>query len=83
MSSSFSTSLPIYLPSVFFIAIPEDINCYLSALLIYACVKINGADIYSIIVINRNETVPFKEMWMDLETVIESEVRKRKTNPTS
>ena len=28
----------------------------------------------------RNEIVPFVEMWMDLNTVIQSEVRKRKTN---
>lgn len=74
--------MPIYLPTVFSIAIPEDINGYLSVLLIYACLKINDADIYNITVIKRNETVPFKEMWMDLETVIDSEVRKRKTNIT-
>ena len=30
--------------------------------------------------IKRNETGSFVEMWMDLETVIQSEVRKRKTN---
>ena len=30
--------------------------------------------------IKRNEIVPFAEMWMDLETVIQSKVRKRKTN---
>ena len=30
--------------------------------------------------IKRNETVPFAETWMDLETVIQSEIRKRKTN---
>ena len=30
--------------------------------------------------IKRNEIVPFAEMWTDLETVIQSEVRKRKTN---
>ena len=30
--------------------------------------------------IKRNEIVPFAEMWMDLETVIQSEVRKRKVN---
>ena len=30
--------------------------------------------------IKRNKIVPFVEMWMDLETVIQSEVRKRKTN---
>ena len=30
--------------------------------------------------INRNETVSFAEMWMDLEPLIQSEVRKRKTN---
>ena len=29
--------------------------------------------------IKRNEIVPFAEMWIDLETVIQSEVRKRKT----
>ena len=28
--------------------------------------------------IKRNEILPFKEMWMDLETIIQSEVRKRK-----
>ena len=28
----------------------------------------------------RNKIVPFAETWMDLETVIKSEVRKRKTN---
>ena len=30
--------------------------------------------------IKRNEIGPFVEMWMDLETVIQCEVRKRKTN---
>ena len=30
--------------------------------------------------IKRNEIVPFTETWIDLETVIQSEVRKRKTN---
>ena len=30
--------------------------------------------------IEMNEIVPFAEMWMDLETVIQSKVRKRKTN---
>ena len=30
--------------------------------------------------IKRNEVVPFAEMWTDLETVIQSKVRKRKTN---
>ena len=30
--------------------------------------------------IKRNEIEPFVETWMDLETVIQSEVRKRKTN---
>ena len=30
--------------------------------------------------IKRNEIGSFVEMWMDLETVIQSEVRKRKTN---
>ena len=28
--------------------------------------------------IKKNEIVPFAEMWMDLETVIQSEVRKKK-----
>ena len=28
----------------------------------------------------RNEIVPFAEMWTDLETVVQSKVRKRKTN---
>ena len=28
----------------------------------------------------KNEIVPFAEMWMDLDTVTQSEVRKRKTN---
>ena len=28
----------------------------------------------------QNRIVPFAEMWMDLETVIQSEVRKRKVN---
>ena len=28
----------------------------------------------------RNEIVPFAEMWMDLEMITQSEVRKRKTN---
>ena len=28
----------------------------------------------------RNEIVPFAEMWMDLETVTQTEVIKRKTN---
>ena len=32
--------------------------------------------------IKRNKIAPFAEMWMDLETVIQSEVRKRKTNIT-
>ena len=31
-------------------------------------------------VIKRKETVSFAEMWMHLETVIQSEVRKRKRN---
>ena len=31
-------------------------------------------------VTKRNETGSFVEMWMNLETVIQSEVRKRKTN---
>ena len=35
-------------------------------------------DYYS--AIKRNEIGSFVEMWMDLETVIQSEVRKRKTN---
>ena len=30
--------------------------------------------------IKRNKIGAFVEMWMDLETVIQSEVRKRKTN---
>ena len=30
--------------------------------------------------IKRNDIRSFVEMWMDLETVIQSEVRKRKTN---
>ena len=30
--------------------------------------------------IKRNEIESFAETWMDLETVIQSEVRKRKTN---
>ena len=30
--------------------------------------------------IKRNKIGSFVEMWMDLETVIQSEVRKRKTN---
>ena len=30
--------------------------------------------------IKRNKIVPFAEIWMDLETVIQNEVRKRKTN---
>ena len=30
--------------------------------------------------IKRNKIEPFVETWMDLETVIQSEVRKRKTN---
>ena len=28
----------------------------------------------------KNEIVPFAETWIDLETVIQSKVRKRKTN---
>ena len=28
----------------------------------------------------RNEIVPFAEMWMDLEIVIQSEIRQRNTN---
>ena len=39
---------------------------------------IHAMEYYS--AIKRNETVPFAEMWTDLETVILSEVRKRKTN---
>ena len=35
-------------------------------------------DYYS--AIKRDEIVLFAEMWMDLETVIQNEVRKRKTN---
>ena len=30
--------------------------------------------------IKRNEIAPFAEMWMDLDNVTQSEVRKRKTN---
>ena len=30
--------------------------------------------------IKRNETVPFAETWMDLETVIQSEVSQREKN---
>ena len=30
--------------------------------------------------IRKNEIMPFAATWMDLETVIQSEVRKRKTN---
>ena len=30
-----------------------------------------------ILAINRNKTVPFAEMWMDLETVIQSEVSQK------
>ena len=30
--------------------------------------------------IKRNKIAPFAEMWMDLDTVTQSEVRKRKTN---
>ena len=33
-----------------------------------------------ILAIKRNKTGSFVEMWMDLESVIQSEVRKRKTN---
>ena len=33
-----------------------------------------------ILAIKRNKTMPFAEMWMDLETVIQSEVCQRKTN---
>ena len=36
-----------------------------------------------ILVIKRNEIVPFAETWIDLETVTEREVRKRKTNIVS
>ena len=32
--------------------------------------------------IKRNKVGSFVEMWMDLESVIQSEVRKRKTNTT-
>ena len=37
-------------------------------------------DYYS--AIKMNEIGSFVEMWIDLETVIQSEVRKRKTNST-
>ena len=30
--------------------------------------------------IKRNKIVPFAKIWMDLEVVIQNEVRKRKTN---
>ena len=30
--------------------------------------------------IKRNKIVPFAEMWMELETITQSEVRKGKTN---
>ena len=30
--------------------------------------------------IRRNESVPSTQMWMDVRTVVQSEVRKRKTN---
>ena len=33
-----------------------------------------------ILAIKRNKTGSFLEMWMDLETVIQSEVRKRRIN---
>ena len=39
---------------------------------------INTMEYYS--AIKRNETEPFAEMRMDLDTVTQSEVRKRKTN---
>ena len=29
---------------------------------------------------NKHKIVPFAEIWMDLETVIQNEVRKRRTN---
>ena len=35
-------------------------------------------DYYS--AIKRNETVPFADMWMNLETVIDSELSQKETN---
>ena len=43
----------------------EDVVCVYSGILL--CHK-------------RNKTVPFAQMWMDLESVMQSEVKKRKTN---
>ena len=43
--------------------------------------KENVVHIYNgILAIKRNETVSFVVIWMNLESVIQSEVRKRKTN---
>ena len=33
-----------------------------------------------ILAIKRNKTMPFAEMWMDLETVIQSEVSQKEKN---
>jgi len=33
-----------------------------------------------ILAIKRGKTVPFAEIWMDLENFTQSEIRKRKTN---
>ena len=40
-------------------------------------IYVNTVDYYS--ATKQNRIVPFAEMWMDLETVIQREVRKRKT----
>ena len=42
------------------------------------CMYIHTVEYY--LAIKKNEIVPFTEMWMDLKTVIQSEVRKRKVN---
>ena len=34
----------------------------------------------TLLAIKRNKTVPFAEMWMDLETVIQSEVSQKEKN---
>ena len=45
----------------------EDVVRYIYTMEYYSAIK-------------RNEIVPFAEMWLELETVIQSKVRKRKTN---
>ena len=45
---------------------------------IYICTRTHTLEYYS--AIKKNEIMPFAATWMDLEIIILSEVRQRKTN---